>query len=339
VWKRIKVLALVLATLLLAWLTHSTWLKLVFPDSRSKSADNMSLTLFVPWTADGSAEIDFFGSFRSITESGEDSPGFSTQVSFWTTARTDKGTFDGLYLASSGGASESLRKCSQLREIDKNILTQRVTQPVLEENPKVAFDAAFAAPEGNAGCDLPGELFWSANDARYSLSVPRVTIVVYGHYEPSAFQRPKDGSYCNSVALYESQGTEIVEQPSVNVQQSSLRPNNSNSWQNCSAAATVRTIGDTPAIAHYIQSGPLSISLIDLAQNDHVSRNLFFAGVFAGILGAMAIEIFNGVFDVIESRSARRQIQDDDEGDNSDPPQPEPELDDQTYDPGPRGYL
>ena len=47
--------------------------------------------------------------------------------------------------------------------------------------------------------------------------------------------------------------------------------------------------------------------LTDLSQSDQASRNLFFAGVFAGILGGLAIEIIGTAYEVAEASEAKRK--------------------------------
>jgi hypothetical protein len=84
-------------------------------------------------------------------------------------------------------------------------------------------------------------------------------------------------------------------------------------WQRCSPAQ-IQSVGTTIFLESIVAS------FTDLAQADRLNRNLFFSGVLAGVLGALAIEIFNGTFDVLEARRRTRR----DEEDQRPDPTPEP---------------
>jgi hypothetical protein len=73
------------------------------------------------------------------------------------------------------------------------------------------------------------------------------------------------------------------------------------------------------------------LGLTDLEGSAALSRRLFFAGVFAAILGALAIELLNGTFDVAEHWSARHRTGRDEQEQrpepNPKPPDPDPDDD------------
>jgi hypothetical protein len=88
----------------------------------------------------------------------------------------------------------------------------------------------------------------------------------------------------------------------------------SSSWQDCSPETP-----ESMASAETIFITNAKIGLNDTKKSATSSRNFFFAGVFAGVLGALAIEIFNGTFDVAEHWSARRRARRDEQEQRPEP--------------------
>jgi hypothetical protein len=81
----------------------------------------------------------------------------------------------------------------------------------------------------------------------------------------------------------------------------------------------------------WVAKAPLQAQLTDTSQAAAISKRLFFAGIFLGLLGALIVEIIGSAFDVAEHWSARRRTRRDEDQ--------QPEPDDEPYNPGPRGYL
>jgi hypothetical protein len=151
---------------------------------------------------------------------------------------------------------------------------------------------------------------WVYQDGLAQFSAPRI--------ETDAIDRFPDPNTPNSCvylgASYPNTYAVVYQSP----EGSSIDPNailwrrGDSSWADCEAGA-----GDGDA-----SIGNVRLALNDINESAAIGRNLFFAGVVAGVLGALGIEIFNGIFDVIEARRGGRD-----------------EQEDEPYDPGPRGYL
>ena len=111
-WKRLKLLTLIMLTALLA---------------------------FVPWSRTGDAELRFQSGFVSTTENGRDDPDEDVVMGF-----SYSPSDSGVYIAASPRFADALRSCGQLQESQRSELTDRLVPPLLADGPAPSAGSTFS---------------------------------------------------------------------------------------------------------------------------------------------------------------------------------------------------
>ena len=212
-----------------------------------------------------------------------------------------------------------------------------------------------------APCHLDNTHFWIKRGSRYVFSGPLIEVDVVRDLttvpdEVLPVSRPADepGGVCTQVALTWRAG--ISPGTPNPAPARTYSPSDSDAdahdfdngfeWLNC------QTVGDQYDENGYgvIEPAP-SVDLNDNLNADVVTRNLFFAGAVLGLLGSIVVEIIGAFLDVAEwlVRVVRKRAEANNEIGNCESRNNQNEGEDQdqdqdmspedSYDPGPRGYL
>jgi hypothetical protein len=344
-WKSIRILALVVLTGILAWTTYPTWEGLVAPPTAGgwtkedvfgatitsgefSSLDMRLISTFVSTTETGNSDhVQMVGlEIRATLYEGVDI-GTITMVSTGkTTALVDECLGA---ISTEGNGLHSFDDVTRIsrEEARADGLSLEIPGLTNEDMPIDAtfFRLRFSSASANAqwttltesgdsfatpDCYLPADRFWTTRGSRSVLATPTMYLdVLYDRLTPSAeildgtIYQEEDSPYnlCLSSAVSWGVGVTpgAASPPGRPRTQENVFGSTGVDWPNCVAASWG---------GNYVLYQPsLSIDLTDNLQSDQLSRNIFFAGAFAGILGALAIEIINGGFDLAEAVAARRR--------------------------------
>ena len=148
---------------------------------------------------------------------------------------------------------------------------------------------------------------WSSKDAQHTISIPSL----YGMADrgPSTPVNPVTEGVCVGAGVNFQGGVTVDYQYPLAETSSANNFPTSLDWSSCQRPEDKGAANTGRASHDYLAThGPISMRLTDTEQDARVSHNLFFAGAFAGVLGALAIEMLNAVFDVGEAGAKRRKV-------------------------------
>jgi hypothetical protein len=167
-------------------------------------------------------------------------------------------------------------------------------------------------------CILPSRnMFWQTIG---SGGVYRSPSVEYLPSTRTSATAPEAGRVCVSVELMNGPGISVDSKPEIVKDKDTGRAFQESDYEMCSNGETM------------IQQDEVSVAYTDTALESLLTRNLFFAGIFLGAVGALLIEVLVLAFDLAEERAGRdpAEAHVTDERSEGDPPD---------WEPDPRSYL
>jgi hypothetical protein len=324
VWKRLRLLTLIVLTVLLAVATYPTWGNLVIQEG---SNDIDYDKTFIALLATNNA-TDFVLTARvSVAEAFEQgrSPSDTHYDQLFLEQHPAGGLTDSpkpqpALMFFSGAVRNWASGCypgyGDREELQFNDLPQ-IYKDIL--GPDNADGRYIYMLHAGGSCDVPANELWTDQDPSLIVRPPRLTAGLAA--QPDLQSQVRDNQFCTEMAIsYGIQMTLDYSYPTPSELTEGLI-----AWRTCNTRERleqqdISMAKPPPAIARFT----------DLHETVRVNRNTFFAGVFAGVLGALAIEIFNVTFDVAEHWSARRRTRRDEQEQRPEPtPDPPPAPDDE----------
>jgi hypothetical protein len=325
VWKRAKLVTLVLITVLLAWTTYPSWRSLVRDDEVLRWDTIDALTAVVPdkdaWT--GSIGI---GTGVQAGLRYSERPYIHAELVAAFTRRDLTSDAAPVYLHAKGRSKKLVEHCSLGPELSYSDLPVHVSQ-YLSTVPSYD-ELVVALPEGVFRCSVPVDQIWSSSDANHTLKFPYLGIFgfsqaqlvlereeLYGTNFAFDVRNDLSGAYCAYSRMTYDAGIAIDYQipggvtldPGADQERQQRGPGVTQRivWSRCVSDASALS---TPKSGWLASHSPVTARAIDLPEVANMQRNLFFAGAFAGVLGGLAIEIVASTFDAVEETRQRRKV-------------------------------
>ena len=144
-------------------------------------------------------------------------------------------------------------------------------------------------------CAAPDSAFWAQSGARFTFASPALSVFTLDNQGQFAASSPTATCASVSVTWQGEEPVELAAQwPSPMTVDSHT---NASTWSDCQLVDKVGLIQDYQL--------PTATSVIDLSIQDASNRWLFAGGAFAGILGALGVELFLSIYEITDRRRAK----------------------------------
>lgn len=361
-WKRLKLVSLIVLSVLLAWLSFPTWRDFVVSATppASYTAEDRIL-LIVPDQGAWTGTLQAVGQI-SLSQGGDGSQKqeFTEHIDI----RANFGNLTGpepetVYLVATGAARSWVDHChTNGIGTEKEFNTEAPESVLGNYRAELGTPSKIIAVRNNyTTCDGPGSNFWTSEGAAHTFSTPYIDIVEYpmGYNPKPAVQ--SQAPTCAQTRLGYGPGINIDYQYPGGAQTGPTAagdlwsygyeysggqgyfvsyPNISQIlWSEC-----------LPTIGPYeVEQVPIRTRVTDIEKSSQLSKTAFFAGAFIGVIGGLSIEIIGSGFEVAEATAQRRRAR---RGEGAPDPIPEPppspaddegDASPEPWNPGSGGYL
>jgi hypothetical protein len=331
VWKRLKLLTLAVLTALLTITTYPTWSSLLSKSTAITWGPEDLVWISLPEPNILNAHLEVSSRLDSeTTRTPQDRYIHNYTRIELTLERSVAPTTDPqiMHIEGAGKAQPLIDYCVHDVAANRRAEVKRGTATGYDLD---LNDFAWKDNQMFFQCNLDPASLWSTSEARQLFSTPEIIMSTDNPASPmvsGSASANGPGTSCISISTRWNAGVFPGDHTKVDyLNDGDSSGAFSDEWGNCTRFDPVKS--------EQIEIDSVAADYIDILKRDSITRNLFVSGVFAGILGALAIEIFNGTygtFDVAEHWSARRRTRRDEQEQRPEPeptPDPPPPPDDE----------
>jgi hypothetical protein len=338
--KPLKLVTFAVVTVLLMWTTYPTWRDLVAPSAGTfyDKGDYIWILTADPLLTSVSVSAAVYSSDQRVHQRTAwdrdrprtDDPYFSTVLAIQDVGEYQDaaGSNSGTYVVAKNQGRELFRQClytnvGEVRPYEVPIENLPAEVRASSPQPSSAISAYFL-PRGIM-CEI-SLATWNWDQQHYTFALPDLALIKYtvtdNTSEPLQPHPSLPAANCIRVNMLQGSGIttdfEFPDGSDAGIDEFTFAK--AREWRTCYSADS-----STNGIRH------LTSQMTDANRADSISRSLFFAGVFAGILGALGIEILNSGFEWAEAGlDHRRSTRRDEQEQRPDPtPEPPPPPDDE----------